>query len=585
MRVDVPIAPAAALIGSVPIERRITGAGRPSLTAIAFSPDGRQLVFSGERGGVQQLFLRALDRPEATALPHTEGGDAPFFSPSGEWLGFWANGSLWRVRLDGSPAVEICKAPAHARAYWGDNDEIVFVGSGGLSRVPSAGGKGERLTTVDADAGETKHVQPFALPGSRSVIYTVNYGPGVTDWRVVAQSTDTGARHVLEEDATDARYVPSGATGFLVFMRRGTLLAASFNPKTLEVGAPLAITDGVMHALNTAQSVLETGAGQYTISANGHLAYLEGGVFQDRQNVLMWTDRAGKQIAVTTTRRPYGYINLAGDARQFVTSTLGLKPELLIGRLADGLLVPGPMQGRFINPMFSPNGRDLVFASASTGVHRNIYRMPVDGSSSPEALTSFAGGGSTPASWSQDGDELLFTYVPRGKPTEIWALSLNNRHRMRPVLQAGATHPRLSPDGRWLAYTVSVSSRPEVFVRSYPKPAGSIRISTNGGSSPLWTRRGAELVYVEHGEPDTVRMMAVEVSTSDGFMKANPKQLWELPEAQFAVTTPTTGFDVTPDGQRFLNTTRTIATPPAPKQITVVLNWFDELRQKMQNVR
>ena len=156
---DIPVT--RVLIGVTPAERLLsglrldasTGQGRPSRTAIAFSPDSRSLVFSAERDGRVQLYLRRLDQLEATAISGTEGASSPFFSPDGQSLGFYADGALKKVPLNGGPVVALCNVDLVYGASWGRTDQIVFAHqNGGLWQVSAAGGTPTGVTKLRGSA-------------------------------------------------------------------------------------------------------------------------------------------------------------------------------------------------------------------------------------------------------------------------------------------------------------------------------------------------------------------------------------------------------------------------------------------------
>ncbi len=234
--------------------------------AIALSPDGRSLVYAAQRAGDTQLYLRRLDQPESTPLPGTEGGSGPFFSPDGQWVGFFAGLKLLKVPIAGGAPVTVCEAASGRGASWGSDDTIVFAGSfyGGLSRVPASGGTPRPLAVLDPKKGERSHRWPEILPGGKAVLFAVGVGGSWDEARIVVQPVDTGDRRILVEGGSQPRYVPAG---YIVYGRGGSLLAVPFDRQRLKVtGSPFQVVERV--------ATEESGAVEFTFSADGSLVYL-----------------------------------------------------------------------------------------------------------------------------------------------------------------------------------------------------------------------------------------------------------------------------------------------------------------------
>ena len=334
---------ARSLIAVDPFDQRpAAGAGetrppiaRPFRTAIAVSPDGSTLVFRGFRGvGIPsnapdqqgwQLFLRPLDRLEATPIPGTEGAQNPFFSPDGAWIGYWADREIRRVPTAGGPPSTVARLPSDydgpprtVGASWGDGDVIVFATPEAVWRVASSGGTPEIVTKPGE--GEYAYKLPQMLPGGRAVLFTLQK----TLWRwddvqIAVRSLVTGEQKVLLDDGADARYVPSG---HLVFVRRGTLMAVPFDPVRLTLtGAPVAMIDGVMQAANNGNVGADSGAGQFAIAAQGRLIYVTGGITPDQDRALVWVDRNGNVEPLVAPRLEYMAPRLAPNGQRVVVST------------------------------------------------------------------------------------------------------------------------------------------------------------------------------------------------------------------------------------------------------------------------
>jgi serine/threonine-protein kinase len=339
---------------------------RPTRTAIALSPDGKTLVFGATWGGSLQLYARAMDQLTASSIAGTSGGGNPFFSPDGQSVGFLANGELRKVPLAGGPAVTLCQAATIFGASWGDDGNIVFAmeRNGGLWRVPASGGTPEALTT--RQPGEYSHRLPHMLPGSRAVIYTILKGPNRwDDAQIVARSLETGQQTVLVTGGADGRYV---STGHLVYLRMGTLMAVPFDPVRLAVnGGATGVVEDVMQAARRGASYLaNTLAGQFTVSNTGALVYLTGGAVAADDRSLAWVDRRGTSLAMPVPPRSYRTPRVSPDGQRVAVSTLG-PPRVWNIDIARGVVGPVTTDGESDHPVFTPDGRRIVFRSYVEG--------------------------------------------------------------------------------------------------------------------------------------------------------------------------------------------------------------------------
>jgi serine/threonine protein kinase len=252
-------------------------------TILAFSPDGRHLVYTVAANGQTQLWIRPVDKADSQPIVGTEGGTMPFFSPDGRSIGFTSQALLKRISIEGGPPAIIAPTPDAVGATWSGDGRIVFApfNRSGLSIASANGDSPRPLTTLDPEKGHTSHRFPEFLPGARAIIFTA--GPPTAgpwyDAEIIAQSLDTGDRHVLIRGAAQAHYV---STGYLVYARAGTLFAVAFDPKALRVtGSPVAVLEGVKEDQSS-------GVSQFAVSANGSLAYVPGGL---RHTEVMWVNR------------------------------------------------------------------------------------------------------------------------------------------------------------------------------------------------------------------------------------------------------------------------------------------------------
>ena len=543
----------------------------------AFSPDGRHFVSSGFEGEGEDerlmIFRHPLDQLESTPIEGTEGGASPFFSPDGEWLGFWTfqGRELRKVPSSGGPAIKLCDVQEDVPfgVSWGPNNKIVFANeSGGLLHVSADGGTPEELTTLDSEKEEVSHRLPSLLPGGDAVLFTVRKRllGRWDDSQIVVQSLVTGERKVLIQNGAEAHYAP---TGHLVFARLGTLMAVPFDLARLEVtGGPVGIIDGVYQAVNMSGSGKDTGAAMFDFSDTGSLFYTPGEIYADREHSLVWVDREGVAQPLPAPERPYVAPRLSPDGERIAFFTMGSKQDIWVYDIARDTLTRLTVEGINWWPSWTPDGRRITFESIRSGHPENLFWVPADASSPAERLAPSADSQRVP-SWSPDGKTLAF--LSQG---DIWVLSPEGNLTPRPFLETPFSverYPAFSPDGRWLAYSSDVTGRPEIYVQAYPGPGGRHHISTDGGESPAWAASGRELFYRE-GQ----KMMAVDIKTDPTFLAGRPHTLFEAP---YWNTSPGRGYDVTPDGRRFLMVP---LAEPEPLDLThniVVLNWFEELKQ------
>ncbi|MCZ6878396.1 MAG: protein kinase, partial [Acidobacteria bacterium] len=277
---------------------------------VVLSPDGTHLAYAAVRDGTTMLFLRAMDQLEAQPIPGTENGTFPFFSPDGQWLGFFADAQLKKVLVSGgAPVILSDVASAYASASWGAAETIVikpFVISA-LFQVSAEGGAPQPLTTLDSANSESDHRSPQVLPDARTVLFTVD-SAGTS--QIVVQSLETEERRVVLEGVTGARYVP---TGHLVYPQAGTLMAVAFDLEQLEVtGSPIPILQGVM----------ETGVpsrfAHFAFSDTGTLVYVSTETDPSQQRTLVWVDRKGAEEPLETPPRSYSHPRLSPDGQKVV---------------------------------------------------------------------------------------------------------------------------------------------------------------------------------------------------------------------------------------------------------------------------
>ena len=540
-------------------------AGLESGPAVALSPDGTLLGYVARQAGSQQIYLRAMDSLEAKPIPGTEGAVNPFFSPDGQWLGFFADGKLKKVSVSGGAALILGDALLPRGASWSSQGIIAFSPTTvvPLLRVSDAGGSPQALTRIEK--GESTHRWPEFLPGGKALLFAAgSTAINFTNARGAVQVVATGERRNLVPGVMGLRYSPSG---HLVYAQGGGLMAVPFDPRRLAVrGTAVHVVEGVL------QSPV-SGAAQYSISTAGSLAYVPGGV-QSAQTKLVWVSRNGAEQPVAAPAHTYVTPRISPDGREIGVTIMEQESLTWLYDLSRERMTRFTFEGNYnLIPVWTPDGKRIVFESNKEGPP-NLFWQLANGSSGLERLTTsdFV---EAPFSWSPDGQLLAFIELNATTGFDIWVLRLSDR-KAQPFLRTrfNETAPRFSPDGRWLAYISDESGRFEIYVQPYPGPGGKWQISTEGGMEPVWNPNGRELFY-RNGD----KMMDVDITTQPGFAAGKPRMLFEGPYEPPPV--PIVNYDVSPDGQRFLMLKPAEQTQGALTQINVVLNWFEELKRRV----
>lgn len=527
----------------------------------AISHDGSRLVYSEFTNGAVRLVLRAFDQPEGRPITGTENGGMAALSPDGQSAAYFSGSSsqtignrLQKIDLIGGSPITLCDCLGGAGISWGDDGNIVSSDGKKLFRAPSNGGTVQPLTSPDASQQEISHQYPFVLPGSRAVLFTLNMQ---SDAAAAVLDLKDGKYRVLVKHATNPQYV---SAGYLTFARSGTLFAAPFDLKRLEIiGPEKPLIEGV-------GGIAGGNVGEYTVSSNGTLVYMAGRG-QGGKSLMAWVDRNG---VIQTLSQPeqWGNGRLSPDGR-FVANSMTTD-----GRTSDLWLFDTERRtptrltfgGRNLNPAWTPDGRRIAYYSPGAD-KSGIYWLPADGSGKPEFLAA-TNAAATPTSWSSDGKMLVFSQAGADKNQHLWLLHIpRGSTEGKPTLlhdtPFAESGGQISPDGRYLAYMSSESGVTDIYVQSFPGPGAKTRISTQGGVSPRWSRDGRELLYWTLSRNS---LMGVDVEVGTSFHAGVPHQVLR----SYSGTT----WDIAPDGKKFL--IEVWASGAILKMVTV-LNWFNEL--------
>jgi len=538
------------VIAVPPGDRLPIDQGQPVL---ALSPNGDQLAYVAVRDNTRRLYVRAMDSVQARALPGTDGALAPFFSPDGQWIGFFADSKLQKVPVSGGSPVTVASGAGFLGSDWSPDGTILFVESPGvgLMEVPDSGGTPRLFVRSGVQAAA---VAPQFLPDWRTVLFVTSTGPGSIG-QLMAYSRDTGTSRSLMTGAGFPKYVSSG---HLVYGQGVNLVAAPFDVNRLEITGPaVPVVNGVA-------------LGDFSVSRTGSLAYIAPG--GDAPRRLVWVNRNGAKTPLAAPAREYDFPQISPDGQRVAVE---IDSQLWLYDLSRDTLTRFAFDGSINDtPAWSPDGQRIAFRSNRAG-RQNLYWQRADGGGGAERLTDNEYN-DLPRSWTPDGRILAFQEVRPDTGRDIFTLRIGDRNP-QPFLQTKYTEgcPQISPDGRWLAYVSDETGGPEVFVQPFPATGGKWQLSTDGGTEPVWNRNGHELFY--RSGP---KMMAVDVATQPAFSAGKPRMLFEGSYA--ASVFPLTGvaYDASPDGQRFLMMEEAGQPKPAT-EINVVLNWSEELKRRV----
>ena len=559
----------------------ITGiASLMSVFSPVISPDGRRVLFpvQGE-AGKHRLAMRLLDQSATSVLAGTEGAVDPFFSPDGQWIGFFAEQKMKKVSLQSGAAVTLCDTPGvPGGGAWGQDGTIVAnLDFYHLFRVGSDGGR-PQIVGKPEEHGELSWRWPQILPDGDKVLFTgasAVVGAVFDNANIEVLSLSTGEVRIVQRGGYFGRYLPSG---HLLYIHSGTLLAVPFDPTRLETrGTPMPVLEDVADEPGT-------GAGRFDFSRTGTLVY-----FSSKGPAVLvppsWIDSTGKIDRILDTPAQAEAPRLSADGRRLAMTVGGdLLVYDLLRKAVTKLTFNAALNRR---PIWTPDGKHIVFSSdtPSSDGEYVIWWIRADGSSKPEKLFAEK----TPLqpwSISPDGRRLGFIRTASDRNFEIWILALDladpdhakpGEPQPFPREPGGQVDPTFSPDGKWIAYSSVNLVESQVFVRPFPSTSSAARwpISQGSGRFPIWSRSGRELFYLDHSN----RIMVVPYSVTNDSFSAGKPRLWSPVPIFRPVNRSLWSFDLAPDGKRFVALAKSGAKGQnnATVHMTVLLNFFDEL--------
>jgi serine/threonine protein kinase/Tol biopolymer transport system component len=543
--------------------------------APALSPDGTKIAFvlAAQGRSERSLWVQSRDAFDAKPVRGTEGAAAPFWSPDGDEIAFFAEGALKTVKPDGgaprvlSPVLPFTSQGALSGSWNSEGTLLFRYRNETLWSVSSKGGEATIATERNAAALEQDHYSAVFLPDGRHLILLIRTG---AELRLEVAVGDIGSnmRKPLLKDVTNAQYAPgrNGRSGHLVFARGGRLIAQPFDEKQLKLtGSERTLAEDVAVTLGG-------GLADFSVSAGGVLAYRRAAA--GPQQDMAWYDRStGQRTGTLGDRRghPRNIVRFSPSGKSVAFTRQGpLTQEVWIADVASGYFQQLTPNGR--SPVWSPDESEVAFLRQDVRDKSDlptytIYRQKVDNRG--EVAVWSRAGIMAINDWSGDGQYMLLTIFETTKPrAESWLLPnpLNPSATREPVrVETSKGHPQFVPSQgppRWI-------TTDGVVVQGMPgaKP-GSWQVGSAAANHPRWRWDGLELFFNDDRFLQVVERVKSE---TDFKFRGPPQRLFPLPFAfQIAGGQMTPGWDVTPDGKRFL-----VVNPPPdmPTSIAIVTNW------------
>jgi hypothetical protein len=452
----------------------------PAIASVAISSDGRTLAIATTSG----IVIRSLDEAGVRLLAGTAGATGLFMSPDAKWVGFWVAGRLRKVAVEGGDPMTIADVGDVQRGFtWADDGSIIYGHTNAvLSRIPAAGGAAVPITTLDAASDETSHRWPHVIRGRNVVLFAA--GPSVTanEWNsahIVAQSLATGERRVIAARGS----TPAFADGFVFYLSGRSLMAQEFDPARLEVSGPV-------HTLLSDVVRGGNGAASLAMSSEGSLAVIRGAPPAPRR--LAWVDRQGNVEPLPFPPAFYSHPRVSPDGSQVAATVSDPDTDIWVFDLSRRTSTRLTRDGKSLWPIWTPDGQRIVYSSTRGGP-AVIRSKPANGSGDDELLVE-NGFINRPGSWSATAGLVMMQV--RDNEQEVWIRPPASAPHRFAASRTGAADPRLSPDGRWVAYRTDYSGQNEVFVDRFPGAAGgAVQLSRQGGTTPVWSPDGREVFF------------------------------------------------------------------------------------------
>jgi serine/threonine-protein kinase len=534
---------------------------------MAVSPDGRTIVYVGEGVRGSQLWIRDLESGATRALAGTDEPESPVFSPDGRWVVFRMNSRavLAKIPVGGGAVDPLYPTTALTRVVFLTSDSLVFSASnagtiwGRIFLGSLAGGTAKPFLLKDSTALSSMQFDPFMAPDGETLLFTSASG-GRNTGRVIAWATRS-ERVAIPTDVQASSILGYSAGHVIYANDAGAIMAVGFDlAKHRLTGPPIQTGESAMMDVYSAKAAL---------SATGDLTFIVGG----GPVRPMLVDRSGSR-SLMTAERAIADARYAPDGSRiaFAIRDAG-RTDVWVYTVSSGSLDRLTSAGSINDRVeWSPDGRRVVFRSDREGP-TSLWWQTVDGSSPAERITPrdlkvpVLEGVLTP-----DGKTVVFRVDTPNRLRDILSVPISGDKRVTSVLATDADEltPRISPDGKWMAYVSAESGQDEVYVRPFPGAGGRALVSLNGGREPLWSRDGRAIIY---SSGSAYVAAAITLSVTPTITRRDTLATGSYASWRFHPL-----YDVAPDGKHLLLLEQSQRDVPA----TVILNWANAFAARLR---
>jgi serine/threonine-protein kinase len=531
------------------------------LSTLAISRDGRTLVYVGQGDARRpMLMIRALDELTPRPLAGTEDGSNPTFSPDGKWIAFVRGNQLFKAALDGDRPQVLTPLPGtFGGLSWSSTGVIVLSGTTAMYTVSDAGGKPRQLGKPSSAFNELDQESPVVLDEDGIYLYASTTNSSLTTARMAMATLETGEQTVFDVLGSQ----PLGIVdGVLVYVTgSGVIMGVPIDVRGRKLtGKPVQLVSDVANNPTT-------GLARASLSRDGTLFYQTGA--QASQVVVAGLDGSARTLLAEP--HEYAFPRLSPDGRRLAV-TIGATDRRDIWLYDVSSQTGTPLTSESSTndrPEWTPDGKRLLYHTDS---HQRsaIWWRAADLSGSATSLIEGKRIDVFEGVMTPDMRNIVYQLDTLG--ADLYYRGVNGDttpHAISNDVRAIETMPRISPNGRWIAFATDESGRNEIVVQPFPGPGGRVQLSSGGGTEPVWSRDGRRLFYRSSGH-----LMAATLDTTEEVRVVSRDSL--LADVYQYAPNPHANYDVMPDGTHFL-----LLKAVSEGNMIVVTNWRSVVRSRM----